>query len=94
MFAGTGSPRRTTDVSPCRSPQSSPPCLSALLWGRQYAAGVTAGYAFWFVAAGALPAWLAYQVYRAVEWAVIPIRRLRRRNRTVPLPTPPPYSER
>ena len=70
------------------------PLPFALLWGRQYPAGITAGYAFWFVAAGALPAWLAYQVYRGVEWAVIPIRRLRPRNRTIPLPTPPPYSER
>ena len=70
------------------------PVPFALLWGRQWAAGLTAGYALWFVAAGALPAWLAYQVYRAVEWAVIPIRALRQRNKGVPMPTPPPYSKR
>jgi hypothetical protein len=65
------------------------PLPSALLWGRQYPAGITAGYALWFVAAGAVPAWLAYQVYRGVEWAVIPIRRLRPRNRTARCPRRP-----
>jgi hypothetical protein len=43
------------------------PIPFALLWGQQFPAGLIAGYAFWLVVLGSLPAWLAYQVYRAVE---------------------------
>jgi len=70
------------------------PVPSAALWGHQYPAGITAGYAFWFVVAGSAPAWLAYQVYRGVEWTAIPLRRLRPRNRDIPLPPPAPFDKR
>jgi len=70
------------------------PVPFAALWGRHYPAGLTAGYAFWFVLFGSLPAWLAYQAYRVAEWIVIPLRRLHPRNKGVPLAAPPPFSER
>jgi len=53
------------------------PVPSAALWGRQYKAGLIAGYAFWLVAFGSVPAWLAYQVYRVVEYLAFFVDRLR-----------------
>ncbi len=44
------------------------PVPFAALWGRGWPAGLIAGYAFWLVAFGSLPAYVAYQVYFAVEY--------------------------
>jgi len=44
------------------------PIPFALLWGQQFRGGLIAGYAFWLVILGSLPAWIAYQVYRAIEY--------------------------
>jgi Protein of unknown function (DUF1353) len=52
------------------------PAIAALLWGPEYAAGVTAGYSLWWIVFGSLPAWLAYKAYVFVEWAVWRVRRL------------------
>lgn len=70
------------------------PVPFAALWGRQYAAGLIAGYAFWPVAFGSVPGWLAYQVYQGVEQAVRVIGRLRPRDKRTPLQPPKPFDER
>jgi hypothetical protein len=72
------------------------PVPAALLWGRQYMAGFTAGYAFWLVVAGSLPAFLSYKVYEAIEWVVWRFRRMRPANRPVvdELPPPVPFDKR
>jgi Protein of unknown function (DUF1353) len=44
------------------------PLPAALLWGRQFPAGVIAGYSLWWALFGSVPGWLAYQGYRLVEW--------------------------
>lgn len=46
------------------------PLPAAALWGSQYGAGVIAGYAFWWIVMGSVPAFVAYQLYRAAEWIV------------------------
>lgn len=43
------------------------PLGGAALWGRQYWAGVIAGYAVWWAIIGGAPAWLAYSLYQLVE---------------------------
>jgi hypothetical protein len=72
------------------------PIPFAALWGRQWSAGLIAGYAFWPIASGSLPAWLAYQAYRLAEYAVLGVRRLLPRNRGTGLeiPAPVPYGKR
>jgi Protein of unknown function (DUF1353) len=70
------------------------PVPFAALWGRQYAAGLIAGYAFWPVAFGSVPGWLAYQVYQGVEQAVRVIGRLRPRDKRTPLQPPKPFDQR
>jgi Protein of unknown function (DUF1353) len=73
------------------------PVPFAGLWGRQWSGGLVAGYAFWVVVAGSLPAWLAYQVYRASEYAVIGIRYVFRRrpsDKPSEAPKPPPFDKR
>jgi hypothetical protein len=69
------------------------PIPFALLWGQQYRAGLVAGYAFWLVVLGSLPAWLAYQAYRAIEYLALFVLRFRYSDR-VPLPRPPAFSKR
>jgi hypothetical protein len=69
------------------------PIPFALLWGRQYRAGVVAGYAFWLVVLGSLPGWLAYQVYQAIEYLARFVLRIRSRDRQ-PLPRPRAWSKR
>ncbi len=66
------------------------PIPTAALWGGQYGAGVIAGYAFWWVVAGSVPAFLAYQVYRAVEWVVWQGRKRLPSYRGEPAEAPPP----
>jgi hypothetical protein len=70
------------------------PVPASVLWGRQFGAGLIGGYAFWFVVAGSLPAWLVYQVYRGIEYLVLGLRRLRSQNRGESLPEPAPYEKR
>jgi Protein of unknown function (DUF1353) len=50
------------------------PAVAALLWGREYVAGVVAGYSLWWIVFGSAPAWLAYKLYQAVEWLVWRLR--------------------
>jgi len=54
------------------------PVPFAALWG-EYKAGLVAGYAFWLVVFGSGPAWLAYQVYRGIEYLAVFVGRLRPR---------------
>jgi hypothetical protein len=70
------------------------PAVFAVMWGRAWPAGLVAGYAFWVVVFGSLPGWLAYQVYRGVEYVALALRRLRPQNKGVPLPPPEPYTKR
>jgi hypothetical protein len=68
------------------------PAVAALLWGREYVAGLVAGYSLWWVAFGSVPAWLAYKAYQAVEWVVYRLRMGSHRRRGVPVgvqPAPP-----
>ena len=46
------------------------PIPFALLWGRQWTAGLIAGYSFWIVVLGFTPSWVAYQLYRLAELIV------------------------
>jgi hypothetical protein len=73
------------------------PLVGAVLWGGQFMAGVTGGYAFPLVVAGSLPAFLAYLVYQGVEWVALAIRRWRHRAtpaKVESLPAPPTFSQR
>jgi hypothetical protein len=70
------------------------PIPFAVLWGRQFRAGLIAGYAFWLVVFGSLPAWLAYQVYRAVEYVARFVLRFRGRETGALPPSPPAFSKR
>ena len=53
------------------------PAIAAVLWGRQYLAGVVAGYSLWWALFGSVPGWVAYKVYELVEWVVYVARRRR-----------------
>ncbi|HYZ98549.1 MAG TPA: DUF1353 domain-containing protein [Acidimicrobiales bacterium] len=72
------------------------PVPASALWGRQWGAGIVAGYAFWLALGGSLPGFLAYQVYVAIEWVAWRLRRLRPANRPIAeeLPPPVPYDKR
>jgi hypothetical protein len=72
------------------------PIPAAVLWGRQYLAGLMAGYALWLVVVGSLPAFLAFKVYQGIEWLAWHLRRIRPANRPVvdELPPPVPYDKR
>jgi hypothetical protein len=72
------------------------PIPASALWGRQFRAGLIAGYAVWWALAGSAPAWLAFTAYRAVEGAVWVIHRLRggrRRSPQAPAASAPAASE-
>lgn len=60
------------------------PIPASALWGRQFRAGLIAGYAVWWALAGSAPAWLAFTAYRAVEGAVWVVHRLRGGRRRSP----------
>ncbi|HLM29462.1 MAG TPA: DUF1353 domain-containing protein [Acidimicrobiales bacterium] len=67
------------------------PVPAAVLWGKQFGAGIVAGYAFWWVVTGSVPAFLAYQAYRLVEWVVWHVRkRLPTYRDKPPTEAPPP----
>jgi uncharacterized protein DUF1353 len=70
------------------------PIPFAGLWGRQFAAGLIAGYALWPVAFGSVPAWLAYQLYQATEQLARLVGRLRPRDKQTPLQPPKPFHQR
>ncbi len=68
------------------------PFGAALLWGRQWLAGVIAGLALWFVAGPAIASFLGYAAYWVVETIVRLVRMLGRSMRPGPapaLPAPP-----
>ena len=67
------------------------PFVGAILWGRQYWAGVIAGYAVWLVAVPSLASLIGFAAYWLVEQAVRLIRKVLPRNRGKPLPGPPTY---
>lgn len=70
------------------------PVPAAALWGRQFGAGLIAGYAVWWALVGAVPAWVAFKLYQLVE--LLPWALLARRHRRSGAPTseapPPPTS--
>jgi Protein of unknown function (DUF1353) len=70
------------------------PVPAALLWGRQRAAGLIAGYAVPVVAVPAAASLAGYWCYWLVETAVKLVRRLFAHNRDEPLPDPIPYQGR
>jgi hypothetical protein len=70
------------------------PVPFAGLWGRQWQAGLIAGYAFWPVLFGSAPPFLAYQAYRAAEWLATALGRLRPEERRTALPPPDPFGKR
>jgi hypothetical protein len=74
------------------------PVVAAALWGRQFVAGLIAGYAVWWALIGALPAWTAYKLYQGVEGLVWLVRRQRHARAGVPPaempPAPVPFDER
>lgn len=55
------------------------PVPAAALWGRQFRAGVIAGYAVWWALLGAVPAWVAFKLYQVIE--LLPWALLMRRHR-------------
>ena len=70
------------------------PVPFAFLWGRQWPAGLVAGYSFWPVLAGSLPGLLVYQVYRAIEWLAKLVGERLPVTRDTTLPAPDPFRER
>lgn len=53
------------------------PLAGAVLWGRQYRAGVAASYMAVFVAAPTLLGAISFLVYRVAEWAILRLPRRR-----------------
>ena len=70
------------------------PVPFAGLWGKQWQAGLIAGYAFWPVVFGSVPPFLAYQAYRLSEWLATALGKLRPKARQTPLPPPDPFGKR
>ena len=70
------------------------PVSASLLWGRQWPAGLIAGYAVPVVAVPAVASLAGYWCYWLVETAVKSGRRLLRHNRDKALPDPIPYQGR
>lgn len=60
------------------------PLVGAVLWGRQYRAGVVASYMAVFVAAPTLLGAATFLVYRAAEWAILRLPRTRPRDDEIP----------
>lgn len=70
------------------------PVPAAMLWGRQFGAGVIAGYAVWWALVGAVPAWAAFKLYQVIEllpWALF-VRRHRRSGAPASEAPPAPTS--
>ncbi len=71
------------------------PVPFAFLWGRQWSAGLIAGYSFWIVVTGFVPSWVAYQVYRVAELLVQLVAHRRPRARHGgEAPAPPSFAKR
>jgi Protein of unknown function (DUF1353) len=70
------------------------PVPFAFLWGRQWPAGLVAGYSFWPVLVGSLPGLLVYQVYKAIEWLAKLVGERLPVTRDAMLPAPDPFRER
>lgn len=60
------------------------PLVGAVLWGRQYRAGVVASYMAVFVAAPTLLGAATFLVYRAAEWVILRLPRTRPRDDEIP----------
>jgi Protein of unknown function (DUF1353) len=69
------------------------PVPAGVLWGRQYWAGVIAGYSIWFVVVPAVTSWVGYSPYWLVELAVRRGRKLLPQNWGKRLSTPVPFRE-
>ena len=70
------------------------PTPFAALWGRQWPAGLVAGYAFWPVFFGSVPPLLAYWVYEAAERIASVLGKLRAKEQRPALPPPEPFTQR
>jgi hypothetical protein len=71
------------------------PVPFAFLWGRQWSAGLIAGYSFWIVVMGFVPSWVAYQLYRVAELVVQLVASRRPRAREIGVaPAPPSFAKR
>jgi hypothetical protein len=66
------------------------PIPAAVLWGQQFGAGLIAGYAVWWALIGAVPAYVAYKIYQAVEGLVWLVRWRRHARAGKPPGTQPP----
>ena len=66
------------------------PIPFAFLWGRQWTAGLIAGYSFWIVVLGFTPSWVAYQLYRLAELIVQLVTRRRPATPKAGAAEPPP----
>lgn len=60
------------------------PFAGAVLWGRQYRAGVVASYMAVFVAAPTLLGAVSFLLYRAAEWVILRLPRRRSRYQGTP----------
>lgn len=70
------------------------PTVASLLWGRQYRAGLIAGYALPLVATPALVCLLGYWIYWLVEQTTKTVRQQLPHNKHADLPTPIGYQGR
>ena len=70
------------------------PVPFAFLWGRQWPAGLVAGYSFWPVLFGSLPGVLAYQFYWVVERLAKFIGERLPATRDEAFPAPKPFPKR
>ena len=71
------------------------PVPFAFLWGRQWSAGLIAGYSFWIVVMGFVPSWVAYQLYRVAELLVqVVASRRPRAGAAGEAPAPPSFAKR
>jgi Protein of unknown function (DUF1353) len=69
------------------------PVLGAVLWGRQYSAGLVASYALFFIGLPVLTCVIGYGVYWVIEQAVRLLRKPLKHNRGRPLPGPTPFGQ-
>ena len=66
------------------------PFPGAVLWGRQWKAGLVAGYAFWIVLLGSIPSRVAYWIYKLTEYIFLSFAK----PLGMEAQPPPPHSER
>ena len=66
----------------------------AFLWGRQWPAGLVAGYSFLPAPFGSLPGFLVYKFYQVVEWLAKLIGERLPATRDETFPAPKPFRKR